>query len=224
MNENTLPMAHEEATKTNAVESYLLNELTEEQRCRFEEHYFECGECADAVMAGQTLIQGIRPLPAEPKGFWARLNNPVSVPSWRLWAMGSALAASLSLYAVRMPTLSPLPMAMANTAIVAKELEKSAVEENNYTLVTPSATVEVDPYGTDPFPFYRMTISREKKDIASQVLPAPAKQSGRKLSLQVTAKALGKGEFTVTLEGLGRADAASSKPLASYRFGIAPRD
>jgi len=54
MSDYRQPMAHEEAEKTHAVESYLLNELTEEERSRFEEHYFECNECADAVMAGQT--------------------------------------------------------------------------------------------------------------------------------------------------------------------------
>ena len=73
MNENTEPMAHEEAESTNAVEGYLLNELTEEERSRFEAHYFECQICADAVLVGQNLIEGIRhPIPWWRRAWWRR--------------------------------------------------------------------------------------------------------------------------------------------------------
>ncbi len=68
MNENKEPMDHEEAEATNAVEGYLLNELTEEERTRFEAHYFECPTCADAVFVGQALIEGIR----NPQPWWRR--------------------------------------------------------------------------------------------------------------------------------------------------------
>jgi hypothetical protein len=222
MNENTEPMAHEEAEKSNLVESYLLNELTEEQRARFEEHYFECTICADAVVAGQTFVRGIRP--AEPwwKRFEERLNAPVSIPIWRLLAMGGAVAASLAFVGVQLHNPSA-PLAVANTNILAKE-EKSAADDNVYRLTTPSVTVEVDPYGTDPFPFYRMIISRNSSDIVSQVLPAPEKRTSRKLSLQVPAKALGSGFFSVTLVGLERADANERKPLAVYHFSTVQAD
>ena len=70
MNDQPEPMAHEEAERTNAAESYLLNELTEEQRARFEEHYFQCPICAEALLAGQTLIEGVR---RQPEPWWKRL-------------------------------------------------------------------------------------------------------------------------------------------------------
>lgn len=218
MNENTKPMAHEEAEKMNLVESYLLNELTEEQRSRFEEHYFECTDCADAVMAGQVFIRGIRPADSWWQKLTARMGDPVAVPAWRLWAMGGAVAAALALLTVEVQRPSNALLAMANTTVLAKE-EKSAVDEQ-IRLTTPSVTVELDPYGTEPFPFYRMTILRDKTDIASQVLPAPGKQTSRRLSLQLLSKALGTGSFTVTLAGLARADAKDPKPLATYHFAI----
>ena len=86
MSDTTNPMAHEEAEKIMAVESYLLNELTEEQRMRFEEHYFECAACADAVEAGQIFVSGICPSP-DSVPWWqkivARLGAPLAVPAWR---------------------------------------------------------------------------------------------------------------------------------------------
>ena len=40
---------------TQAVERYLLNELKPEEREQFEEHYFGCVDCADAVRTGTQL-------------------------------------------------------------------------------------------------------------------------------------------------------------------------
>ena len=73
MNENLEPMGHEEAENDNAVEGYLLNELTEDQRARFEEHYFQCPICADAILVGQSLIEGIRQKRPWWRKIWSRL-------------------------------------------------------------------------------------------------------------------------------------------------------
>ncbi len=69
MNDDAEPMSHEEAEEVHAVEGYLLNDLTEWQRARFEAHYFECQECAEAICAGQALLDGIR----HPQPWWKRL-------------------------------------------------------------------------------------------------------------------------------------------------------
>jgi hypothetical protein len=44
-------MDHAHATGTGAAERYVLGEMTEEERARYEEHYFDCPECADDVKA-----------------------------------------------------------------------------------------------------------------------------------------------------------------------------
>lgn len=48
-------MEHELAIKSLAAERYLLKEMTPEERDEFEEHYFSCSECADAVRTGTAL-------------------------------------------------------------------------------------------------------------------------------------------------------------------------
>lgn len=69
MTDDAEPMSHEEAEEIHAVEGYLLNDLTEEQRSRFEAHYFDCPICAEAVSAGQELLEGVR----HPQSWWKRL-------------------------------------------------------------------------------------------------------------------------------------------------------
>jgi hypothetical protein len=69
MDDKIEPMSHGEAEDINAVEGYLLNDLSEGERLRFEAHYFECTICAEAIVMGQALIDGIR----RPQPWWRRL-------------------------------------------------------------------------------------------------------------------------------------------------------
>jgi anti-sigma factor RsiW len=48
-------MDHQEAVRQNATEKYLLDELDPELRDQFEEHLFDCQDCALDVRAGAML-------------------------------------------------------------------------------------------------------------------------------------------------------------------------
>ncbi len=48
-------MDHREAVASRAVDRYLLDEMLEEEQQAFEQHYFECAECAAEVEAGTML-------------------------------------------------------------------------------------------------------------------------------------------------------------------------
>jgi hypothetical protein len=50
-------MNHEEAIRIMGAEQYLLNELSPELREQFEEHFFQCAECANDVRAGSLFIE-----------------------------------------------------------------------------------------------------------------------------------------------------------------------
>ena len=52
-------MTHAVAVATHAVERYLLDEMTELERHRFEEHYFDCQDCAADLRAGTLLREGV---------------------------------------------------------------------------------------------------------------------------------------------------------------------
>ncbi len=49
-------MEHQNAIETLATERYVLGEMNEDEINEFEEHYFGCRECADAVRNGTTFF------------------------------------------------------------------------------------------------------------------------------------------------------------------------
>ena len=53
-------MNHVEAVKTLAIERYLLEEMTQEERDAFEEHYFSCAECGEDARHAATMREGVR--------------------------------------------------------------------------------------------------------------------------------------------------------------------
>jgi hypothetical protein len=53
-------MDHQEATRLMAVEKYLLKELPPESREEFEEHYFDCFECAADLRATEAFLDAAK--------------------------------------------------------------------------------------------------------------------------------------------------------------------
>jgi len=51
-------MDHEEAVQLGAAEKCVLGELAEELREAYEEHYFDCQECATDVIATAAFVDG----------------------------------------------------------------------------------------------------------------------------------------------------------------------
>ena len=49
-------MKHEDALRTSAVERYLLDQMVEDERAIFEEHYFDCRVCAADITEGTRLM------------------------------------------------------------------------------------------------------------------------------------------------------------------------
>jgi anti-sigma factor RsiW len=86
-------MDHHEAVETLASERYLLGEMSEAERDAFEEHFFSCLECADDVMGGSRMRDGVR------RG----LASAEVVPMRRAWrpaiAIPWAAAATLAILA-----------------------------------------------------------------------------------------------------------------------------
>jgi hypothetical protein len=59
-------MNHESAEKSNAVDKYLLNELSESERLDFEEHMFECQACFSLVERDAMIVGNLKEVLREP--------------------------------------------------------------------------------------------------------------------------------------------------------------
>jgi hypothetical protein len=53
-------MTHLEAVKTLASERYLLGDMSELERHAFEDHYFDCAECAESVRTEALMTDAVR--------------------------------------------------------------------------------------------------------------------------------------------------------------------
>jgi len=53
-------MDHNEALQLQAAEKYVLGELPPPLRDEFEEHFFECQECAQDVIAAAEFVDNVR--------------------------------------------------------------------------------------------------------------------------------------------------------------------
>src|SRR5579863_7675785 len=58
-------MDHTEVVRDKMTERYLLNELDPATRDQFEEHYFDCTECARDISAGAQFVEHTRVVLAE---------------------------------------------------------------------------------------------------------------------------------------------------------------
>jgi hypothetical protein len=110
-------MTHDEAIREQAVERYLLGELPEDARARFEEHFFDCDICAsdlkDSTLFVDTLRVDSQPVSStQPNIHLVAKREPVA---WRRLWWAPALAASLLVVAYQ--NLLVLPGLRRNIAV-----------------------------------------------------------------------------------------------------------
>jgi hypothetical protein len=206
------PMSHGEAISRNAVQLYVNNKLSPDQELRFEEHYFECPECAEAVAAQQDRLSAAAA--ASPQTWWRRFSFAVLVP-----VSAALLALATFQNVVTLPSLrtqlAQLTAPQANTVIVAHQvLLGSPLGE---TIKTPSVSVEMKLPDDVSSPYYRVEFVSEAKRSLSQVVPAP---DGQRLSLHIPSQTLGHGSFNVTVYGLATQESKPGPPIGQYHFNI----
>jgi hypothetical protein len=92
-------MNHDDAIRIMGAEQYLLNELSPELREQFEEHFFECPECAADVRAGALLLEQSKAVFAAeasaPRGKVSAITT--AKPGWWAWLRPAFAAPALAL-------------------------------------------------------------------------------------------------------------------------------
>jgi anti-sigma factor RsiW len=203
-------MRHEQAVASRAAERYLLDEMSELERHRFEAHYFSCPECAEDIRVGVALQEAasepLTPGQSKPNA-WPRPLRLVSL------AAAAALVMTVgyqSLFVI--PELQSMARPQALAPVVLRPVSRGA--DTPITLpagasfLSMSLDVNLDPL---PSELQYDLATDQGIVVASGRVAAPA--PGTPLLLLVPSKALSAGRYALTLR-----PADGSAGTLAYRF------
>ena len=144
-------MTHQQALDTMAAERYLLEEMTEVEKHEFEDHFFDCGDCAEEVRRGELIrleVRRAQPQPRRNAGLslasskrpvWQR--SSVIVP----WAVAATLALTTGYQSlVTMPSLRQANSPQSLSPVMLREATRGAVPVVNLTPGQRFATLGID--------------------------------------------------------------------------------
>lgn len=225
-------MDHNQSATLMAVEKYLLDELTPEVRDEFEQHFFDCQECATDLRATSAFLAAARQefkANPVPKPGRAAKGKSLLAPFWPTALVWSALAASLIVIAYQ--NLAVFPHFKTEVAeLKAPEILPvvSLVGGNSRGGQTPEASVapahpfllSLDIPTQDRFSSYTCLLYSPSGALAwrVEVSPQAAKDT---VSIRVPSAERQSGEYTLAIQGNL---AGSSVDLAHYRFALNPHD
>jgi len=220
-------MTHAQAIDTHAAERYLLDEMRELERFAFEEHFFDCAECAEDVRTGALMREGVAAglMPAAatvstaPAAAAAPMASPAS-SGWRTglpWAVAAMLALTVgyqSLWVV--PGLRDQGVA---TQALAPITLRAATRGAETTVARPATGViafalDVNGIAADTGLAYDLRTA-DGSSVASGTAVAPS--PGTPLLLLVPGSAVrAAGSYVLTVRASGDAAAAP----VDYRFTL----
>jgi hypothetical protein len=225
-------MDHHQAIQLTAVEKYLMNELPPELRDEFEEHFFDCQECATDLRATAGFIDAAkREFTVNPVKKGGRVGGSKSRlfslwPSALVW---SALAASLLVIAYQNVVVYPR-FKTEIAELKAPEIlpQVSLVGGNSRGGQIPGATVGsgkpflllVDIPTEDRFSGYTCLLYSPSGSLAWRVEVSP-QQAKDTVSIRVPSAGPGSGEYTLRVQGN---TAGSAVDLAHYPFTLSSQN
>jgi len=230
-------MNHAEAVEQMAVEQYLLDELSAEMRAAFEEHVFDCRECAIDLRAGAVFAQEAKSQlpgiaapqavskPAKPRVKWT------SLLSWRRPAFAIPVFATLLLvigyqnlvtfpalrHSVREPYLAPVVPLHPSTR---GALPRTTITVNR--MHTAALPIDLSPEpGAPPPASYSFSLrDAERKTVWNSALSGPELEADReqRFSLMIPGNALHNGSYLLLITSVSAQGV--STPYDQYNFDI----
>jgi hypothetical protein len=214
-------MDHEEATKTMMAERYLLDELSQELRESFEEHAFDCPECALDLRAGSAFIQAAKAeLPAvveSPKPYAAtESSRKSSLFGWLRPAFAVPVFAALLLVIAyqNLSTIPSLRSAATEPRILpsisfhagTRGAERIRVAADR----TQGAMLSIDLPRDGAFSSYEFALTDPQGKLQwTRTIGARATEGEESVSLLLPRGSLQNGSYTLTIAGITNQGARS---------------
>lgn len=227
-------MDHPEATRVGAVERYLLDEMSARERGEFEEHFFDCPQCAtDVRVTAEFLDAARRELKHDATG-GDHAGGPGPPPagksrSARLWrpafaGWAAALLSCVVIYqnAVLFPRLTAgieRPSTPSSLFLVGGNTRGGTIPSVTLSKAQP-LLLSVDIPTADQYASYScVLVGHSGATVWS--LPVTAEQARDTVPVVVPAASLSRGDYTLVVRGHAKEGGGSSAgDLAHYRFTV----
>lgn len=211
-------MDHATAMRKAIAESYVLDELSEEERAEFEEHFFTCPECAEDVRSLATLIGDIRNALGKPP-MGRRLTG--ATRRLRLLILPIAAATVMMLCAAIYQAVVTVPQLRQDLAraqaLQATSLRFLTVARSDQAEIRVGAQqrmigLTLSPTGYESPTRYRVDVrDAEGAQLLSSFVAAPA--AGDELQLLLPVSALESGRYAIELTGIDPRAARSGQEV-----------
>jgi hypothetical protein len=222
-------MDHNQATQLTAVEKYLLDERTPEEREEFEQHFFDCQECAVDLRATDAFITAVKDEltvnPVRKAGFGNVSKRPLAAfwPAAIAWV---ALAASLLVIVYENVVVFPhLKNQIAELSAPEILPAVSLVGGNSRGSQVPVAQVvagkpfllSLDLPAEDRFSSYSCLLYAPSGSLSWRV-EVSSQLAKDTVSIRVPSVGQQSGEYTLAVQG--NTGATGAVDLARYRFTL----
>jgi hypothetical protein len=225
-------MNHELCIKRRTAERYLLGELSADERAAFEQHFFECEECAEEVRLGYELQENAKSVFDE-EANPARSARPVKGRTWLRWLQPAALVPAAACLAmatlagyqnvVELPGLHARianldrPLVLQSTMVLAPS-SRAAPPSVPVPTGAPFLQLSLATDGVRPADRYECDLLSDSGKVIFKV-PISRLDSDTNLTLLIPAARVPAGYYQVVLLGITGRDAAQ---LEQYRFAARP--
>ncbi len=218
-------MDHATVMRKAIAESYMLDELGEEERAEFEEHFFTCPECAEDMKALAIFIDDTRNALVKPS-IGRRLTG--AKRRLRLLMLPIAATAVLSLGAAIYQTAVTVPQLRRDLAqtqeLQATSLHFLSVARSDPAVIRVGAQqsmigLTLSRTGGESPSRYRRIDVRDAKGalVRSSVVDAPA--AGDELQFLLPVSDLASGQYAIELSGIDSAEEQTTPPeVTRYPF------
>lgn len=221
-------MNHDEAIREQAVERYLLGELVEDARARFEEHFFDCEICAVDLKSGAMFVEALRTEPRPAASAQGIHMVPKRGPStWlRPWLV-PALAASLLVIAyqnvvvlpgMRRATTAAQSPALMNNIVLANIDSRGSDVPKVAATVHGAFVISLDIPTKIEYSSYLCTLYNASGERLWQ-MPVPAQQAENAVFLRVPTDKAVSGQNELRVFGVLSSGGAPAE-VGRYRFSL----
>jgi Putative zinc-finger len=226
-------MDHEYAIKNHAAEQYVLGELNPHDREEFEEHYFGCPECADAVKTGTYFVDSARVVWEEQASRPSLARQVVEMKPrtrltlWQRLAPAGSIAAAVLLALVGYQNMIEIPALSAGSSqvkpsILSRTLVRPGARGNasseNVVTIKPgqkSVLLDMDVNAEKAFPYYRVEVDTPSGKPVMQTDPAPAEHE---LAIELPSSKLPPGPYVLLVRGQTESSGQAGPEVARSNF------